>query len=760
MAIPEKRTSPPARICAVLPKVVHRLTAPLLRGAVCLVRNIILLTAALIVPCCLSDAAPRNPRADASAVTWRGWDTYQPIMWSTGTPADAALWWNRLREMGCTAEECYRGRDPMPFVQHGMGYYVENLIPELAYLHAREALYDEDFKGYTTTHDRRFLTRRPCLDDPAFWAEAEARVQTLVKPFVGQRPLLYNLQDELSLGRFASPMDYCFCPHTLRAFRRWLQGQYPSLAALNATWDTHFRSWEEVMPMTTYEIKARERTDLAAGRPENYAPWADHRAYMDLSFAQALGRLRGAIRAVDATTPVGIEGTQMPSAWGGYDLWRLSRVIDWVEPYDIAGSREIFRSFLPAGAPILGTVFGSDIPHIRRQLWHLLLHGDRGCIIWDDEKSRCIEKTLPEMPVSARGKALAGVFAELKAAAPKLMSLRRVDDRIAIHYSQASIRAHWMFDSRADGDTWPRRFSSYEAKHSRLARVRDSFIRVVEDLGLQYEFVSYEQLESGELMRSGYKALLLPESVAMSPEECRQIEAFVRAGGTVIADNSTATMDAHCRRLPSGQLDDLFGIDTTATGRGQPSSAGTLPPVDENSVPLPLFERGLRLTTGKSVLSSSGTPALITRRVGKGRANYLNVDMRDYGRSRLTPRKGDGYLALFRRLLRDGGVQAPIQVLAAADGRPLPGVEVWRYRGMDADYVALMRNPEADADSVGPVGYTDNAALEKTERARVLLGRKSRVTDLRSGQALGDTDRVSVELDPWSPTILELRRGH
>jgi hypothetical protein len=680
-------------------------------------------------------------------------------MWSTGTPKEPALWWNRLREMGCTAEECYRGRDPLPFVQHGMGYYVENLVPELAYLHGREALYLEDFKGYTATHEHRFLTRRPCLDDPAFWAEARGRVQKLVKPFVGQRPLLYNLQDELSLGRFASPMDYCFCPHTLRAFRAWLRREYPSLEALNATWDTRFSSWEEVMPMTTYEIKERERAALSAGRPENYAPWADHRAYMDLSFAQALDRLRSFIRAVDASTPIGIEGTQMPSAWGGYDLWRLSRAIDWVEPYDIAGSREIFRSFLPTGAPVLGTVFGSDIPHIRQRLWSLLLHGDRGCIIWDDENSRCVEKTTEGMRLTDRGKALAGVFAELKRLAPRLMSLKRLDDRIAIHYSQASIRAHWMFDSREDGDSWPRRFSSYEAKNSRFARVRDSFIRVIEDLGLQSNFVSYEQIETGELVRGGYKALLLPQSVAMSPRECRQIEAFVRAGGTVIADNMTATMDAHCRRLPRGQLDDLFGIRRSDVAWRQGAGVDLVPPASATTAPLLAYEHDLTLTTGTAVHSSAGAPALIQRRDGKGRAVYLNVDMRGYGRDRLMPPRGDERRALFQRLFREAGIIATVQVLAGAGSQPLPCVEVWRYRGPDAEYVALHRNPEFEADSLGPVGFLGNTALEKTERATVLLDKKARVTDLRSGQPLGETDRVSIDLDPWTPTILELRRG-
>jgi len=420
---------------------------------------------------------------------WRGWDTYQVIMWSTGEAKDQSLWFERLREMGCTAEECYRGVDSKPFVQNGFGFYVENLVPELAYLHSRRKLYNEDFQGYTATYNKKFLVRRPCLHDPDFWEEIKKHLPELVRPHVFNQPLLYNLQDELSIGSFASPMDYCFGPHTLRTFRGWLQKQYESLDALNREWEIKFNSWDEVVPMNTYEIKERERNALATGKVENYAPWADHRAFMDISFSQALGRLRSFIRELDVNVPVGIEGTQMPSAWVcfgfymevnpkhicGYDLWQLSKVIDWVEAYDIANSREIFRSFLPPQAPVLSTVFGPDLPRIRRKLWWLLLNGDRGCVIWDDEESRCIEKTEEGLPITKRGKDLEPIFAKLKAIAPLMFQLQRVDDRIAIHYSQASIRAHWMFDSREDGDTWPRRLSSYEAKHSRFARVRDSF---------------------------------------------------------------------------------------------------------------------------------------------------------------------------------------------------------------------------------------------------------------------------------------------
>jgi hypothetical protein len=662
----------------------------------------------------------------------RGWDAYQVTMWSTGEPKNLSRWWERLREIGFTAEECYRGRDAAPFVQHRFGFYVENLVPELAHLHSRRKLYDDDYKGYVATRDKRFLVRKPCFDDPAFWADVKPRLQNLVRPYVAHQPLLYNLQDELSIGSFASPMDYCFCPHTLREFRKWLQTQYASLAALNQEWETNFASWDEVAPMTTWEIKDRERAALAAGKPENYAPWADHRAFMDYSFAQALNRLRSFIRELDPTTPVGIEGTQMPSAWGGYDLWRLSQVVDWIEPYDIASSREIFRSFLPLRAPVLGTVFGSDMPRIRRNLWWLLLHGDRGCIVWDDEKSRCVEKDKDDMPLTERGKGLAPIFAELKAVAPMLLNLQRVDDRIAIHYSQASIRAHWMFDSREDKDTWHRRLSSYEASHSRFARVRDSFVRLVEDLGLQYNFVSYEQIESGELIKSGYKLLLLPQSVAMSKKECEQVEAFVRAGGTVIADSMTATMDEHCKRLPQGQLDALFGTRVSSQPRSPENRDG---------------------------VASNGTPLRSVpdyKRVGKGRAVYLNINLRDYGKLRLTPPQGEEFREIFRRLFREAGIEAPVKIVGNGL-RAVPCVEVVRYRGNGADYVALLRNPEFDAASFRDLGYPDNAAIEKTESAQIILPKKAQVKDARTGKSFGETDRVTVELEAWSPVILEMR---
>ena len=684
----------------------------------------------------------------AAAQTPPGWDSYQVLMWSTGSPANMQQWIGRLAEIGMTGEEC-SVCNPAPYVQASFGYYVENLVPELGFLNSRGTIYSSDFNGYfncdssgkncnmsaTAPHGKSYLMRKPSFSDPAFWSAAQPRLQSLINGYVGRRPLLYQLRDELSVASYVSPFDYDLDPHALADFRAWLQNAYGSLDALNQEWETSFATWDDVVPFTTYEIKDRERAALAAGKPENYAPWADHRAFMDATFAAALARLRGYIRPLDQTTPVGIEGLQMPSAWGGYDLWRLSQAVDWIEPYDIDGSREIFRSFMPQGSVALTTVFGSDFNRIRRRLWWLLLHGDRGAIVWDDDTGRAIVKTDPNLPVTDRGRGLAPIFAELKSAAPKIFSMRRLDDRIAIHYSQASLRAHWMFDSRQDKDTWPRRFSSYEAVWSRIARVRDSFMRVIEDLGLQYNFVSYEQIETDELTNGGYKVLILPESTAMSELECQKIEAFVNAGGTVIADNMIATMDEHGRRRTNGRLDALFGIQRNKPGWLSAPAGGTL------DTDLVGFEPDITVVSGDAQTTDSGVPVVIRNQVGNGQAVYLNLDMHNYGRYRLTPPRGDGFRSLFAQILQDAGVVPMVQVIDTATGSPAACVEIWRFESADGNYVSVMRNPEFSVDSLGAAGYPDNSAIEVPIHIQILV----------NGAAFAEAD-----LDPWSPVILKL----
>ena len=120
-----------------------------------------------------------------------------------------------------------------------------------------------------------------------------------------------------------------------------------------------------------------------------------------------------------------------------------------------------------------------------------------------------------------------------------LINSRRLADPIAIHYSQASFRTNWMLRNRPKGDTWVDRTSSTERLDSDFLRLRESYCYLVEDLGLQYRFVSYNQLENHELSRGGYRVLILPDSQALSAAEAAAIREFMSAGGTVARSIAT-----------------------------------------------------------------------------------------------------------------------------------------------------------------------------------------------------------------------------
>ena len=138
-------------------------------------------------------------------------------------------------------------------------------------------------------------------------------------------------------------------------------------------------------------------------------------------------------------------------------------------------------------------------------------------------------------------------------------------------------------------------------------------------------------------------------------------------------------------------------------------------------MPLQAFEPEITLTTGKAYHTIDQTPAIIENSVGQGRAIYLNLDMHDYIEYRLTPPEGEDYRECFRQLLQKADIEAPVKVINTIDDRPAACVEIWRYRGNEANYVALMRNAEVDADSLGNIGYRENEKLERVAPIQVIL---------------------------------------
>lgn len=116
-------------------------------------------------------------------------------------------------------------------------------------------------------------------------------------------------------------------------------------------------------------------------------------------------------------------------------------------------------------------------------------------------------------------------------------------------------------------------------------------------------------MEEGALAR-GVRVLILPCSVALSDREMAEIERFVRAGGTVLADMQTGLYTEYCAPRETPALDHLFGIQRLFTRSEAHFLDGEYSPApdfdcfslagidDEEGVGIPRSEQGIRAAGG------------------------------------------------------------------------------------------------------------------------------------------------------------------
>lgn len=688
-------------------------------------------------------AAPPTAAAAAEGrdhARLRPWRDYRTILWVGDSawkePAKTPVFFQRLREMGINTGMVYGEGSPEPFVEQHFPYYVENIINRGLCLKWNAKVRDWD--GFVTDWSKSgrpeaALVREYCLDDPAWQSWARGEMRRVARQNRPHAPLAYDIRDELSTTLSANPFDYDFHPLALAGFRAWLQTQYADLAALNRQWETGFRTWDEVRPFTTDQMKARMASGEAQpkGKPDwqalqrvkfdpqtalesptrwNSAPWADFRTYLDLSLARTLDDLRQAAREVDPQTPVGIEGTQMPHAFGGYDLWRLSQAIDWVEPYDLGNAREIFGSFMP-GRPLLTTVFENETQPARRRLWHLLLEGDRGCIVWWSED--CIDWKSDDLRLTPKALALAPVLREMTSELARLfLRAQRVRDPIYIHYSQPSIQVDWLLESTVDGSTWVRRFSSYEADHNHLARIRNGWLKLFQDLGYAPQFLSSAQIETGALRQTPSAILVLPHSLALSDREAEEIRSFL--GSTEVP--------AAARALVGCGTPGCF--DQHGTLRSKPALA-------EMATALSGTDAGT-----KAFVIRAGPPP--QTRAG---------DIAGYAAERLKPAPDRGWADWLGRQL----AFLPPAMAVDASHR----VRAHRFEVSRGQLVAFERNINYHiSEDLQQAG--GNEALEQAVEVEARLARPMHAYDLRARKSLGRVERLRFTLSPWEPALFAL----
>jgi Beta-galactosidase len=575
------------------------------------------------------------------------WSDYQIIMWQARTRNGYAT----LRRLGITAgmveadhrEETrtYVADMVEPLLANDLRWFLENIATDFyspyhkwsgdrpvnwRFLEAKERFRQNPL-------DLEAFVREPSLSDPDWLDKVHDRLIRDVRSLQPYRPLYYDLGDEAGIADLSVFWDFDFSEASLTAMRVWLRERYGSLTSLNQEWGSEFSRWEQVMPMTTRE--AMERSD------QNFSAWADFKEWMDIAFAHALQSGTKAIHAAAPDAVAAIEGAQIPG-WGGYDYFRLAASVDAMELYDYGDNVELVRSFKPEML-MLTTSFDRG-PSEAHRIWRELLRGTRGIVLWD-EKNEFVDEN---GNVGERGREAAPYFAELRGGLGALLiNNRRHTDPIAVLYSPASMRVQWMLDRKASGEDWTRRSASTEYQDDAIRTATRNFARLIEHSGLQHRFVSSEEVRRGDLRRGDYRILMLPQTIALSTLEAKEIRDFVEQGGLVIASSEPGIFNEHGRRMAQPLLRDVF--------------------------------------------AGPATRATMRFAFGRGKAIYWNfVDA--HGRENAH---------VLAEILETAGVR-PRFPLIRADGRPESDVETYIFENGGVTIVALLRDYAAPSIAAGP----------------------------------------------------------
>jgi hypothetical protein len=613
----------------------------------------------------------------------RKWEDYEVIIpW-----LHDGLWpWTDLiedqyRRAGMTSTSDARYNFPITLSMHPPGFGIY-WYRRYGYVRQREA--------YGRTKDTKYLARVPCLHTEEFRQPVRRALRRGIPPILKYSPRAYFIADESSVTCYADAFDLCWHEATLVAFRKWLRGLYRTLEALNAEWGTRYRSWDKVIPITWEDAQAR-------GNP---APWVDHRLFMNRALVNGFKYARDVAQRVDPKGMVTISGTQIPGSHNGCDWWQMDQTVEYLQPYSGGGQDEMHRSFNPNMILTGFTGYTQSGAPLEHEIWHRFLHGHRGAsIFWG------YTFVDPDLTLNAQGRSFAQTFGELRGEgiSRTVSALTRAHDRVALHFSMASGHVWWVSDGKLEYKELEDSASS-SPNFARFLGNRVGWGDLLEDLGYQYNYVSYEQVEKGDLAKAGYKALILPGSIALSNAEVKQIRAFVKAGGVVIADVMPGMTTVHGRPRAESSLADLFAAP----------------------------------------------------KYGRGRAVCTDTWLHEYHAGRTT-QAGEQARAAIQRAFEATRLRPRVAVTKPG-GQPPVTIERVSWVGGGLEVVALLKEMRGvfAPSSDGTMRYLDRPGLSAVDKVRVSVPRAAHWYDLRAHKYLGEMTAVSATLREADPRIYAL----
>jgi hypothetical protein len=521
--------------------------------------------------------------------------------------------------------------------------------------------------------------RQPCLHDPEYLRRTDDQLRIQARQAAPYSPAAFTLGDENSL--FESQTEGCSSPPTMAAFRAWLQAKYGTVAALNAAWATTHAEFAEITaPMLIEE---------AAKQPASFAPWLDHRLFMDTAFAATHEHFAATIQSQIPTAKVGWDGLLGYHWLAGYDFTKLcspklllnqTYTADWLQG-------ELVRSFKAPGALTgrWGNADADNAAGFAAWPWTCLLAGDNSVWWWTSWGCDYIPLN-PDLSPSQFGRWFFPAAREVTAGPGKLLlHANRRHSRIGVLYSQPDVFATTLLGKLGA--------PAEVAGDGRLQQIQVALLKLLHDLGYEFRHVSYQDLEAGTLPAAEFRLLILAGALCLSDRQAATLRGFVEAGGNLLADGRTGLLTGDGRIREKAALDELLGV-TTPAGRAGLTAAfaeATLSGTTLKGTRVRVLAPGLRLAGAEALWPAGEAPAAAVRRHGQGGAFTLNLPWPTLAGDRLADAPSPLREAV-AALLAGMGLEPPARLSTAGGKRPKASrLTIFedgalRYLGIEQDF--------------------------------------------------------------------------
>jgi len=464
----------------------------------------------------------------------------------------------------------------------------------------------------------------------------------------------------------------------------------------------------------------------AAEQTASFAPWIDHKLFMDHAFAWAHDECAGYVQEQDPGAKVGWDGFLTNSWRAGYDFEALTANLALNETYTTRWlDGELYRSFKRDDALTgkWGNAIADSEAGFHAHPWDCLLAGDNSVWWWTSWGCDYIPFN-PDLSQSNFGRWFFEAVRETASGPGKLLlNAGRRESPIAVLYSQRDLFASAVVGQMTEDQPY--------APDNRFFEEHQAILRALRDLGYQYRHVSCDQLAAG-ISTDDFRVLVLPLATCLSDSQVEAIAEFVEAGGTLLVDGRAGLLTGQGRVREARALDEVLGIagEVGLEGLTRPAVAGNVAvsgSIGDQALDTPEFEVVVlepqaRVTTATALAEVDGAPIVAVNELGAGRAVTLNFALNDYNGNRSVEGRKP-YLEVLDAAVRAAGVTPPAEVVRADGERPLCVQQVVFGAG-PARYLALQQD-----------------ILVRTvpeQQVHVTLPAPAIVYDLRAGERVGD----------------------